>query len=119
MSVALKGRRPIIPESRQMETLSLPAIYVDPVFQISGPYRNFNLLASLDWIPHNFTWILKQLFLSQNIETTRQTLAMLQKYVFLQCCGSGIRCLFEPWIWDTGWVKIMIRIRDEQPGSYF
>ncbi len=33
----------------------------------------------------------------------------------LQSCGSGsgIRCLFDPWIRDPG------RIRDEQPGSYF
>jgi hypothetical protein len=30
--------------------------------------------------------------------------------------GSGIRCLFDPWIRDTGW---RIRIRDEQPRSYF
>jgi hypothetical protein len=30
-----------------------------------------------------------------------------------------IRCLFDPWIRDPGWVKkIRIRIRDEQPGSY-
>jgi hypothetical protein len=31
-----------------------------------------------------------------------------------QCCGSGywIRCLFDPWIQDPGWVK-------SQPGSYF
>jgi hypothetical protein len=38
-----------------------------------------------------------------------------------QCCesGSGIRCLFDPWIRDPGWVKVRIRIRDEQPGSYF
>jgi hypothetical protein len=38
-----------------------------------------------------------------------------------QCCGSrsGIRCLFDPWIWDPGWVKIRIRIGDEQPVSYF
>ncbi len=21
------------------------------------------------------------------------------------CCGSGIRCLFDPWIRDPGWVK--------------
>ncbi len=34
-----------------------------------------------------------------------------------QRCGSGIRCLLDPWIWDPGWVKI--RIRDEQHGSYF
>ncbi len=34
-----------------------------------------------------------------------------------QCSGSGIRCLFQPL--DPGWVKIRIRIRDEQPGSYF
>jgi len=38
-----------------------------------------------------------------------------------QCCGSGsgIRCLFDPWIRDPGWVEVSIRIRDEQPGSYF
>jgi hypothetical protein len=31
-----------------------------------------------------------------------------------QCCGSGsgIRCLFDPWIRDPGWVKVRIRIRD-------
>jgi hypothetical protein len=22
-----------------------------------------------------------------------------------QCCGSGIRCIFDPWIWDPGWVE--------------
>jgi hypothetical protein len=43
-----------------------------------------------------------------------------------QCCGSGsgIRCLFDLWIRDPGWVKKSghgsgIRIRDKQPGSYF
>jgi hypothetical protein len=30
-----------------------------------------------------------------------------ERYPLYQCCGSGIRCLFDPWI------------RDEQPGSYF
>jgi hypothetical protein len=38
--------------------------------------------------------------------------------VCFQCCGSGIRCRFAPWILDPGWSKIRIRIRDEQPGSY-
>jgi hypothetical protein len=33
--------------------------------------------------------------------------------------GSGIRYLFDPWIRDLGWEKVSIRIRDEQPGSYF
>jgi hypothetical protein len=35
--------------------------------------------------------------------------------------GSGIGCLFDPWILDPGWekVSIRIRVRDEQPGSYF
>jgi hypothetical protein len=40
----------------------------------------------------------------------------------VQCFGSGIRCLFDPWIRDPGWVKKSesgIRIRVEQPGSYF
>jgi hypothetical protein len=26
--------------------------------------------------------------------------------------GSGIRCLFDPWIRDPGWEKVSIRIRD-------
>jgi hypothetical protein len=29
-----------------------------------------------------------------------------------QCCGSGIGCLFDPWIRDPGWEKVSIRIRD-------
>ncbi len=29
-----------------------------------------------------------------------------------QCCGSGIRCLFDPWIRDPGWVKN----QDSDPG---
>jgi hypothetical protein len=33
--------------------------------------------------------------------------------------GSGIGCLFDPWIRDPGWEKVSIRIRDEQPGLYF
>ncbi len=44
---------------------------------------------------------------------------------FTQCCGSGsgIRSLFDLWIRDPGWVKILrprsgIRIRDEHPGTY-
>jgi hypothetical protein len=28
-----------------------------------------------------------------------------------------MRCLFDPWIQDPGWLKVWIR--DEQPGSYF
>jgi hypothetical protein len=30
-----------------------------------------------------------------------------REFGFFQCCGSGsgIRCLFEPWIRDTEWVK--------------
>jgi hypothetical protein len=40
---------------------------------------------------------------------------------YFQCCGSGsgIGCLFDPWIRDPGWEKVSIRIRDEQPRSYF
>jgi hypothetical protein len=38
---------------------------------------------------------------------------------YRQCYGSGIGCLFDPWIRDPGWEKVSIRIRDEQPGSYF
>jgi hypothetical protein len=33
--------------------------------------------------------------------------------------GFGIQCLFDPWIRDPKRVKIGIRIRDEQSGSYF
>jgi hypothetical protein len=40
---------------------------------------------------------------------------------FRQCCGSGsgIGCLFDPWIRDPGWEKVSIRIQDQQPGSDF
>jgi hypothetical protein len=34
-----------------------------------------------------------------------------------QCCGSGIRCLFDLWIRDPEWVKN--KDKHEQPGSYF
>ncbi len=30
--------------------------------------------------------------------------------------GSGIRCLFDSWIRDPGWVKIRIRLREPDPG---
>ncbi len=33
-----------------------------------------------------------------------------QKY--LQCCGSGIRCIFDPWIREPEWVKN----QDPDPG---
>ncbi len=36
----------------------------------------------------------------------------LQEIFLEQCCGSGIRCLFDPWIWDPGWVKN----QDPDPG---
>jgi hypothetical protein len=45
-----------------------------------------------------------------SIDTSRQP---------LQASGSGIGCLFDPRIRDPGWEKVSIRIRDEQPGSYF
>jgi hypothetical protein len=35
---------------------------------------------------------------------------------YLPVLRIWIRCLFDPWIRDPGWVKI--RIRDEQPRSY-
>jgi hypothetical protein len=33
----------------------------------------------------------------------------------IHCCrsGPGIRCLFDPWIRDPGWVKSRMRIRDQ------
>jgi hypothetical protein len=42
------------------------------------------------------------------------------RYPRKQCCGSGsgIRCFFDPWIRDPGWLK-KIKIRDDHPRSYF
>ncbi len=34
------------------------------------------------------------------------------KLRWMQCCGSGIRCLFDPWNRNTGWVKS----QDSDPG---
>ncbi len=36
----------------------------------------------------------------------------LNSYRWKQCYGSGIRCLFDPWIRDPGWVKS----QDPDPG---
>ncbi len=49
------------------------------------------------------------------------SLNICRRLPYNQCCGSGsgIRCLYNPWIRDPGWEKVRIRIRDEQPGSYF
>jgi hypothetical protein len=33
--------------------------------------------------------------------------------------GSRIRCLFDPWIRDSGWVKYQDRSRDEQLRNNF
>jgi hypothetical protein len=51
----------------------------------------------------------------------KMVIAQLNSIGYKQGCGSGfvIRCLFDPWILDPGWVKVRIRTRDEQPGSYF
>jgi hypothetical protein len=40
---------------------------------------------------------------------------------WIQCCGSGsgIGCLFDPWIRDGRKSASGSGIRDEQPGSYF
>jgi hypothetical protein len=37
----------------------------------------------------------------------------------MQCCGSGIGCLLDPWIRDGRKSASGSGIRDEQPGSYF
>ncbi len=39
-------------------------------------------------------------------------LQIFRFYNSKQCCGSVIRCLFDPWIRDPGWVKVRIRIRN-------
>ncbi len=31
----------------------------------------------------------------------------------------GLGAIFDPWIRDPGWEKVSIRVRDEQPVSYF
>ncbi len=41
-------------------------------------------------------------------EDTRRQLLYIQEVELIRLCcgsGSGIRCLFDPWIRDTGWEK--------------
>jgi hypothetical protein len=60
---------------------------------------------------------------SRNPYITREAVEFCNiRYTILsyQCCGSGIRCLFDHL--DPRWVNINNQdpeIRDEQPGSYF
>jgi hypothetical protein len=51
--------------------------------------------------------------------STQKYFLIHKRFSSLQCCKSGIRCLFDPWIRDPEWVKIRIWIRDQQPGSFF
>jgi len=34
-----------------------------------------------------------------------QDASQVFQFLQCQCCGSGIRCLFNPWIRDPGWIK--------------
>ncbi len=48
--------------------------------------------------------------------------SVIQRRGLIQCCVSGIRCLFDPLVPGPVTGKMSgfgIRIRDEQPGSYF
>jgi hypothetical protein len=89
----------------------------------------------------NLLAVLHQLVLARKrLHPHTQPLNVCTRYrtYHVQCCGSGsgIQCLFDPWIQeqgrvknpdpDPGWVKNQdpypgsgICIRDEQPGSYF
>ena len=62
-------------------------------------------------------------FWISNVATVLQLIINIVQYFKVQCSvadpRSGIRCLFDPWIWDPGCVKNRIQIRDEQPGSCF
>jgi hypothetical protein len=40
-----------------------------------------------------------------NPGTVVSSLGSSSKNSFFQCSGSGIRCLFDPWIRDPGWAK--------------
>jgi hypothetical protein len=60
----------------------------------------------------------------QEVRLHRILFHVVGKFRIKQCCGSGFRCLFDPWIRDPVWVKKTgsasgIRIRDEQPELYF
>jgi hypothetical protein len=47
--------------------------------------------------------------------TCKNNTGTVYDFTGTQCCGSGsgIRCLFDPWIRDPGWVKS----KDPDPGS--
>jgi hypothetical protein len=70
-------------------------------------------------------WILRLLLMFRGFSSQKTGNERMKES---QCCGSGIRdpgsgirCLFDPWIRDPGSGAFLtgIRIRDEQPGSYF
>ncbi len=58
-------------------------------------------------------------FFSQSVQESWNKIPLALKQAttakaFRQCCGSGsgIGCLFDPWIRDPRWEKVSIRIRD-------
>jgi hypothetical protein len=46
--------------------------------------------------------LIKKVYLNA---TNGSRTAELTKVCLTKCCGSGIRCRFDPWIRDPGWVK--------------
>jgi|688.fasta_scaffold1326349_1 hypothetical protein len=61
------------------------------------------------------SFLLNEIRIRENT-TTDLRVDIQRKGFFKQCCGSGlgygIRCLFDPWIRDPGWIKK----QDTDPG---
>ncbi len=89
------------------------------------------LLCTYDIAGYIFSLFLTQTYRHGQLDTTtcinveekeKYSTCMLPcilKTYYYQCCGSGTRCLLDPWIRDPRWLKIKIWIRDKYFGSYF
>jgi hypothetical protein len=68
------------------------------VSELAGGYVVNDLLCMLEqpYLRKNFVDDIVRLLL----DIVKDTKSQVQPVCFWQCCGSGIRCLFDPWIRD-------------------
>jgi hypothetical protein len=86
-------------------------------YGLPGNHSLLPLIRGLHPLLRTHRQLIIQGFTTQHVTIPKNNIIPLITSVADPDPGSRIRCLFDPWIRDQGWVKI--RIRDEQPGSYF
>jgi hypothetical protein len=86
----------------------LPDCTADGLLPLCVEGGRGGLAASATGLPHHCSW-----FGCTRLAFQQEFLKFIRSKRQFCGSGSGIRCLFDPWVRDPGWIKIWIR--DEPP----